>query len=256
MSELFDRDVKTIGKHINAALKEELHGIPTVANFATVQQEGNRFVTRQIEYYNLDMIISIGYRVHSSRGVHFRRWANSVLKDYLLKGYAVNRQIAMVEDRLDRRLSEHERLLEEHSRKIDFFVKASLPPVEGVFFNGQIFDAFVFVSDLIQSARQRILLIDNYIDASVLAILAKRADGVSATIYTYNVNSQLSIDIKKHNEQYPPVDINVFKGSHDRFLIIDDIIYHIGASLKDLGKRWFAFSVLHFPVDDLMSRLR
>ncbi|MBO5194896.1 MAG: virulence RhuM family protein [Bacteroidales bacterium] len=255
LAELFGRDVKTIGKHINIALKEELKDLPTVAFFATVQQEGERLVTRQIEYYNLDMIISIGYRVHSAMGVHFRRWANSVLKDYLLKGYSVNRRIAAVEDRFDRRLNEHERLLEEHSRRIDFFVKTSLPPVEGVFFDGQVFDAFAFVSGLVKSAVHRIVLIDNYVDESVLTLLDKRPSDVSATIYTDRISARLSLDIDKHNMQYPPVDIKVFRGAHDRFLIIDDTVYHIGASLKDLGKKWFAFSVLHFPADDLIARL-
>lgn len=255
LAELFGRDVKTIGKHINIALKEELKDLPTVAFFATVQQEGERLVTRQIEYYNLDMIISIGYRVHSARGVYFRRWANSVLKDYLLKGYSVNRRIAAVEDRFDRRLNEHERLLEEHSRRIDFFVKTSLPPVEGVFFDGQVFDAFAFVSGLVKSAVHRIVLIDNYVDESVLTLLDKRPSDVSATIYTDRISARLSLDIDKHNMQYPPVDVKVFRGSHDRFLIIDDTVYHIGASLKDLGRKWFAFSVLHFPADDLIARL-
>jgi len=255
LAELFDRDVKTIGKHINIALKEELKDLPTVAFFATVQQEGERLVTRQIEYYNLDMIISIGYRVHSARGVHFRRWANGVLKDYLLKGYSVNQRIAAVEDRFDRRLNEHERLLEEHSRRIDFFVKTSLPPVECVFFDGQVFDAFAFVSGLVKSAVHRIVLIDNYVDESVLTLLDKRPSDVSATIYTDRISARLSLDIDKHNMQYPPVDVKVFRGSHDRFLIIDDTVYHIGASLKDLGRKWFAFSVLHFPADDLIARL-
>ena len=252
LAELFDRDVKTIGKHINNALREELCNMSVVANFATTATDGKVY---KVDYYNIDMILSVGYRVKSSRGVEFRRWANGVLKDYLLKGYSVNRRIAAVEDRFDRRLNEHERLLEEHSRRIDFFVKTSLPPVEGIFFDGQVFDAFAFVSGLVKSAVHRIMLIDNYVDESVLTLLDKRSSDVSATIYTDRISARLSLDIDKHNMQYPPVDVKVFRGSHDRFLIIDDTVYHIGASLKDLGRKWFAFSVLHFPADDLIARL-
>ena len=142
MALLFDRDVKTIGKHINNALKEELRGIPTVANFATVQQEGERIVTRDIEYYNMDIILSVGYRVKSQRGTQFRRWANSVLKDYILRGYAVNQRIEQLEQRVS-----------EHDRKIDLFVRTALPPTQGIFFDGQIFDAYVFAADLVKSAK-------------------------------------------------------------------------------------------------------
>lgn len=237
LSELFDRDVKTIGKHINNALKEELAEISTVAKFATVQKEGDRFVTRQIEYYNLDMILSVGYRVKSQRGVQFRQWANKVLKDYLLKGYSVNR-----------RLTELEQTVAEHSKKIDFFVRTSLPPVEGIFYNGQIFDAYKFATDLIKSAKQSLLLIDNYVDESVLLMLSKRSRGVSATVYTQRITQQLQLDLNKHNSQYPPIDIKTYRDSHDRFLIVDGAeVYHIGASLKDLGKKMFAFSKLDIP---------
>ena len=169
LAELFARDVKTIGKHVNNALKEELAGMATVAKFATVQKEGDRIVTRQVEYYNLDMVLSVGYRVKSNRGIEFRRWANRVLKEYLLKGYSVNL-----------RLTELEHTVAEHSRKIDFFVCTSLPPVEGIFYDGQLFDAYKFVTDLIRSARQSLLLIDNYVDESVLLMLSKRNAGVKA----------------------------------------------------------------------------
>ena len=217
LSELFNRDVKTIGKHINNALKEELAGIATVANFATVQKEGDRTVTRHVEYYNLDMILSVGYRVKSSRGIEFRRWANSVLKEYLLKGYSVNR-----------RLTELEHTVAEHSRKIDFFVRTSLPPVEGIFHDGQIFDAYKFATDLIRSAKKSILLIDNYVDESVLLMLSKRNAGVKADIYTQTVNHQLQLDLQKHNSQYPPIDIHTCRKCHDRFMIIDsEEIWHI-----------------------------
>ena len=172
LSELFNRDVKTIGKHVNNALKEELAGMATVAKFATVQKEGDRTITRQVEYYNLDMVLSVGYRVKSNRGIEFRRWANRVLKDYLLKGYSVNR-----------RLTELEHTVAEHSRKIDFFVRTSLPPVEGIFYDGQIFDAYKFATDLIRSAGKSLLLIDNYIDESVLLMLSPKDNRTAAAGY-------------------------------------------------------------------------
>ena len=245
MSLLFDRDVKTIGKHINSALVEELKGVPTVAKFATLQQEGDRWVRRPKEYYNLDMILSVGYRVKSSRGIAFRRWANTVLKEYLLRGYTINPRL----EQLERRVAKTE-------EKIDFFVRAALPPVEGVFYDGQIFDAYEFASKLIKSAKNEIVLIDNYIDETVLTMLDKRDPSVKATIYTKQVSAQLQLDINRHNAQYPLIDIQAFNKAHDRFLIIDDKVYHIGASLKDLGKKWFAFSLMQdITPQDLISRI-
>ena len=241
---LFDRDVKTIGKHIGNALKEELANLATVAKFATVQKEGERNVIRQIEYYNLDMILSVGYRVKSQRGIEFRQWANQVLKEYLLKGYSINRRIEQLEKTVAR-----------HDERIEFFVRTSLPPVEGIFFEGQIFDAYTFASDLVKSARQRIVLIDNYVDESTLMLLSKRKPEVEATIFTARISQILQLDIQRHNAEYPPVTVNEYRQSHDRFLIIDDDIYHIGASLKDLGKKWFAFSRLHFSPQELLERI-
>ncbi|MBE6241181.1 MAG: DNA-binding protein [Bacteroidales bacterium] len=238
LAALFDRDVKTIGKHIKNALREELRNLATVANFATVQKEGSRFVERSVEYYNLDMIISIGYRVKSERGVLFRSWANAVLKEYLLRGYAVNKRIEVIEDYIRM----HERRLDEYGEKIDFFVRTSLPPMEGVFYDGQIFDAYVFASDLIRLAQRRVVLIDNYVDESVLVLLSKRGAGVSAEIRTGRLPQQFQLDLDKHNSQYPPVVVVQTQNIHDRFLIVDDTVYHIGASLKDLGKKLFAFS--------------
>ena len=236
MARLFDRDVKTIGKHINNALKEELKGIPTVANFATVQLEGDRSITRMIEYYGIDMVLSVGYRVKSRRGVDFRRWANAVLQDYILRGYAVNQRI----ERLEERVSEHD-------RQIKFFVRTALPPTQGVFYDGQIFDAYVFAADLIKTARERIVLIDNYIDESILLLLSKRKAGVSACILTRHISQVLATDLSRHNQQYPPITIEESPRYHDRFLIIDGAVYHIGASLKDLGKKLFAFSKMEVP---------
>ena len=268
MAVLFDRDVKTIGKHINNALREELaptvaknatlqNDNPTVAKFAIVQQEGNRTVVRQVEYYSLDVILSVGYRVKSSRGIEFRRWSNRVLNELILRGYTINQRLLAVEDHVDKSLMAQERRLEAVEQKIDFFVRTSLPPVEGIFYDGEIYGAYSFVSDLIRSAKTRIVLIDNYIDDRVLTMLDKRNDGVKATIYTKNFTKQLSLDIAQHNKQFAPIDVEPFNLSHDRFMIIDDVVYHIGASLKDLGKAWFAFTKMNdISANELLARIK
>lgn len=255
LSELFNRDIKTIGKHINNALKEELANMATVAKFATVQLEGAREVIRQIEFYNLDMILSVGYRVKSRRGVEFRRWANKILKEYLLKGYAINQRLTDMEQQMDNKWMLHEQRLNQIDQKMDFFVRTSLPPVEGIFFDGQIFDAYAFASDLIKSARESIVLIDNYVDESVLTLLDKRMENVTATVYTNRITKQLRLDLERHNVQYPPVEVHTYTQSHDRFLIIDNRVYHIGASLKDLGKKLFAFSKMATPAEIILERL-
>jgi hypothetical protein len=200
---------------------------------------------RPVVLYSLDVIISVGYRVKSQRGTQFRIWATRTLRDYILKGYAVNRRFEGIEHRLT-----------EAEKKIDFFVKTSLPPVEGIFYDGQIFDAYVFVSGLVTLAKETVMLIDNYIDTSVLLLLSKRAKGVDAVIYTAQVSAQLQQDLKRHNAQYPAITVQLFNRSHDRFLIIDSDVYHIGASLKDLGKKWFAFSKMGVPAGELLGSLR
>ncbi len=243
---LFDRDVKTIGKHINNALKEELIDLATVAKFAIVQNEGDRWVSRPMEFYNLDMILSIGYRVKSDRGVKFRQWANRVLKEYLLKGYSVNHRL----EKLEQRVTQTE-------EKIDFFVRTSLPPQQGIFFDGQVFDAYRFASDLVRKARKSIVLIDNYVDDTVLSLLDKRQDGVYATIYTQHASEKLQLDINRHNAQYPSISVQQFNKAHDRFLLINDEIYHIGASLKDLGKKWFAFAQMRdITAKELINKIK
>ena len=248
MALLFDRDIKTIGKHINNALVEELLGLPVVAKFATTATDGKTYL---VEHYNLDMVLSIGYRVKSQRGIQFRQWANKVLKDYLLKGYALNQRLLRIENQLE----SHQALLTEHSEKIDLFIRTSIPPLEGIFYDGQVFDAHTFVSDLIRSATTRIVLIDNYVDDTVLKLLDKRASQVKATIYTKQISPALQIDINLHNTQYEPIDVQVFADSHDRFLMIDETVYHIGASLKDLGKKWFAFSKMDITSTLLLSKM-
>ena len=253
---LFDRDKSVISRHIANIFKEkELSKVSTVAKNATVQMENGRSIVRQMDYYNLDVIISVGYRVKSQRGTQFRIWANQVLKEYLLKGYAINSQLTQLEQRVDKKLLDHEQRISNNEKQIGFFVRTSLPPVEGVFCDGQIFDAYVFVSDLIKSAKTNIVLIDNYVDESVLLLLSKRNKGVSATIYTKGVSQVLQQDLHRHNLQYEPIEIQIHTTIHDRFLVIDNTVYHIGASLKDLGKKLFAFSKMELEGKELLNKM-
>jgi len=242
MAKLFGVDRTVIVKHIGNIFKtKELYEVSTCAKNAQLQQEGNRQVLRDVKYYNLDMIISVGFRVNSINATRFRQWANRVLKDYLLRGHAINQRI----ERLEQRVSKTE-------EQIGFFVRTALPPVEGVFYDGQIFDAYAFAADLIRSARKRIVLIDNYVDDSVLLMLAKRKEGVSAEIVTKHVSETLKLDLERNNRQYPPVTVRECDRYHDRFLIIDDTVYHLGASLKDLGKKLFAFSRMEMTAEEVL----
>ena len=244
---LFDSSKANISEHIKHIFQTgELQKVSTVRKIRTVRVEGNREVSRFLIYFNLDMIISIGYRVNSIRGTQFRIWANQIIKDYLLKGYTINYRV----DKIERKLIEHD-------QKFDLLIKTNLPPNEGIFYNGQIFDAWQFVSRIIKDAKHKIVLIDNYIDDTVLTILSKRRVDVKATIYTAKISKQLKLDIRKHNTQYPKIEINIFKQSHDRFLIIDNkTVYHIGASLKDLGKKWFAFSKIDIDASEMIDKLK
>lgn len=245
MAELFGTGRQAITKHLKNIYEiGELERTSTSSILELLQPEGGRMVMRKREYYNLDVIISVGYRVNTKRGIQFRQWASRVLKEYLLKGYSVNNRI----ERLEQRVAKTE-------EKIDFFVRTSLPPVEGIFFDGQIFDAYTFVSDIIRSAKKSIVLFDNYVDDTVLTMLDKRKAKVSATIYTQKVKQQLSLDLAKHNAQYQPIDVKQFDRVHDRYLCIDNTVYHIGASLKDLGKRWFSFNKMEMKTKELLGKI-
>jgi hypothetical protein len=248
MSLLFGRDRTVIGRHIrNIFIEGEFQEKVVCANFAHTTQHGaikNKSQSTDIQSYNLDVIISVGYRVKSKQGTIFRQWANRVLKDYILRGYAINQRF----ERLEYRVAETE-------GKIDFFVKTALPPAQGIFCNGQIFDAYVFATDLIKSAQMTIVLIDNYIDENVLLLLSKRQSKVDATIYTKQISPQLQLDITRFNAQYKPINIKKSNTFHDRFLIIDSTVYHIGASLKDLGKKLFAFSKMEIKDTELLKSL-
>ena len=240
MAELFCTTKQNISTHTNNIFREnELEKDSVVKDFFTTALDGKNYLTK---FYNLDVIISVGYRVKSIRGTQFRQWANKILKEYLLKGYALNSRIMYLEQKVA-----------EHSEKIDFFVRTSLPPTEGVFHNGQIFDAYKFATDLIKSAKKSLVLIDNYVDESVLLMLSKRNQGVTAKIYTSQITQQLRLDLQRHHTQYPQIQIVRHTTTHDRFLIIDDTeVYHIGASLKDLGKKLFAFSKLNISPNMLL----
>ena len=251
IAELFQRDRTVITKHINNVFKEKELEEKSNVHFLHIANSD-----KPVKFFSLDVIISVGYRVKSVRGTQFRQWANKILKEYLLKGYSINQRLNDMEYRMNNRFFQIEKTIAEHDAKIDFFVRTSLPPVEGIFFDGQIFDAYKFATDLIKSAKCSLVLIDNYVDESVLLMLSKRNSGVSATIYTHKINAQLQLDLNKHNEQYPPIEVRTYKSSHDRFLIIDNTeVYHIGASLKDLGKKMFAFSKLELPAHTIIDVL-
>jgi len=244
MAELFQTTRNNITLHIGNVFNEnELDQISVCKDSLLTAKDGKRYRTK---FYNLDVIISVGYRVKSKRGTEFRIWANNILKEYLLRGYVLHQRIEKIETKLI-----------EHDKKFDMFIKSDDTPTEGIFYDGQIFDAWQFVSDIVKSAKKSIILIDNYSDESVLTLLSKRNKDVKTTIYTSKISKQLMLDLEKHNTQYPKIEIKVFQKSHDRFLIIDSsIVYHIGASLKDLGKKWFAFSKIGIDAKEIINKLQ
>ena len=243
MAELFQTTRNNITLHIGNVFKEkELNENSVCKDSLLTAADGKSYKTK---FYNLDVIISVGYRVKSLRGTQFRIWATQIIRDFLLRGHALNNRFEKIEKKLH-----------EHDQKFDLIINTGLKPTQGIFFDGQIFDAWQFVSTLIKEATETIILIDNYIDESVLMLLAKRNPGVEATIYTTNITKQLETDLKKHHQQYPPIELKYFTKAHDRFLIIDQKdVYHIGASLKDLGKKWFAFSKINLNPLELTDKL-
>ena len=249
MAMLFGQTKQNISLHINNCFNEgELERFSTVKESLMVRVEGQRKVTRKVEFYNLDVIISIGYRVKSKQGTQFRIWATTILREYLLKGYAINQRVDRIENNLED--------LSKEVGKISLQLKTNELPAQGIFFEGQLFDAYVFANDLIKSAQKSILLIDNYIDESTLLMLSKRNPNCNATIYTQKITAQLKLDLAKYNEQYPRIEIKTLKTAHDRFLILDEKeLYHIGASLKDLGKKWFGFSKLDVFLPTILEKL-
>ena len=249
IADLFGVKQPAVSKHLSNIFREgelDKNSVHSILEYTAA--DGKVYRT---QFYNLDAILSVGYRVNSKNATLFRRWANQVLKDYMLRGYAVNQRLQNIEDRL----ASQQKQLTQHQEQIDFFVRTSLPPVEGIFFDGQIFDAYIFVNDRIREAKKRIILIDNYVDDSVLAMLDKRGKDVSAKIYTKNISRQLTLDFEKHNAQYTPIEVEQFDRAHDRFLCIDDTVYLVGASIKDLGKKWFGFVKLEQTTDELLNKM-
>jgi hypothetical protein len=243
---LFERDRTVITKHINNVFNEGELEEESNVHFLHIANSD-----KPVKIYNLDVIISVGYRVKSKRGTSFRRWATRILKVFMLKGHDVNQRIESIE----KLAVETEKRVTENEKQISFLVKTPLRPKEGIFYDGHIFDAYVFVADLIKSARKSILLIDNYVDESVLLLLSKRGTGVTAEIYTARITPQLELDLQRHNAQYPPIDIKVFVRSHDRFIFIDGEVYFIGASLKDMGKKLFAFGKMGLDSKRLLENV-
>lgn len=254
IAELFETKRQAITKHLkNIFQSGELNENSVCSILELTASDGKSYKTKT---YNLDAIISVGYRVNSKNATLFRRWASQVLKDYLLKGHVINQRISNLEQRVDAKFLSYDMQLTRLNEKVDFFVHTSLPPVEGIFFDGQIFDAYAFATNLIKSAKNSLILIDNYIDENTLLMLSKRTTGVDATIYTQRITPQLQLDLTRHNNQYPPINIRTYRQAHDRFLIIDQSdVYHIGASLKDLGKKLFAFSKMDIPASILTKLL-
>ena len=262
MAELFGRDVKTIGKHVNNALKEELSSEllkfygkeikPVVAKFATTALDGKVY---QTEHYSLDVILSVGYRVKSTQGVIFRAWANEILKNHIIRGYSINQHLISLQEHIDNRLYSLESRVEEHKQKIDFLINKEQPITEQLFSTGCVWDAYTFVSNLIRSASKRIILIDSYVDERTLLILDKRANSVDCTIHT-RFNSQLQLDIQKHNQQCNPiVIIQLPQAVHDRYLIIDDELWLLGTSVKDMGRGLCTIIKLGFSPEEILKRI-
>ena len=239
ISALLGVQKSAISKHLkNIFNSGELRQEAVVSILETTAADGKQYSTK---FYNLDAVLSVGYRVNSIYATHFRIWANHVLKEYILRGASVNQRF----EHIERRLFVNESELQSVNRKIDQLVQTALPPKQGVFFDGQIFDAYQFVSDLIRSAKRSIVLIDNYADDSVLVQLTKRADGVTATVCVSRLTEAFRLDIERHNRQYPPVRLRVLSAVHDRFLLLDDNrLYTFGASFKDLGKKLFCFTLI------------
>lgn len=253
IADLFGTKRPAITKHLSNIFKSgELEENSVRSILEHTAADGKIYKT---QFYNLDAILSVGYRVNSRNATLFRIWVTQVLKDHLLRGYSVNQRLLYMESRIDHRLSEHDSQIKELSGKVDFFLRTSLPPKEGIFFDGQIFDAYGFVCDLVKRANKRIVLIDNYVDETVLTLLDKRSSGVLATIYTKRIDRQLQLDIERHNDQYAPIDVRQAQRIHDRFIVIDDTLYHIGASIKDLGMKLFAFSKMESSPEMILDSL-
>lgn len=257
MGELFGVNRQAITKHLkNIYETNELEETATCSILELVQKEGNRQVRREVAFYNLDAIISVGFRVNTQRGIQFRQWANRILRDYTLKGYAVNQRILAVEERVDNRLMSHERRLEAVEEKIDFFVRTNIPPTEQIFFEGKFFEARLLLEQIIKTATKRVVIIDGYIDAETFDMLDVRAKGVTADIYSDGEHKSLR-DMHNAGKGKQPVNTHKWsKSSHDRWVIIDDTLYHCGHSVKDLGKKLSAIMKMDLNPEVVLKEVR
>lgn len=257
MADLFGTQRQAITKHLKNIFETgELNKVATCSILELVQKEGNRMVRRSVEIYNLDVIISVGYRVNTIRGIQFRQWANRVLKDYMLKGYAINQRLMAMEERIDKKFHTIENTLADHQEKIDFFVRTSLPPIEQVFFEGEFFEARVLLEKLIKMATKRVIIIDGYIDAATFEMLDVRAKGVAADIYSDGEHKSLR-DAHNASKGKQPISTHKWSNSsHDRWIIIDDTLYHCGHSVKDLGKKLSAIMRMDWNPDVVLNAVR
>ena len=252
MAELFNTDRTSINRHIrNIFQTQELYENSTCAKIAQVRLEGGRSIKRVVPYYNLDMIISVGYRVNSISGTRFRQWANRVLKEHMLKGFSVNQRLVAHENRLEN-IDSRVIYLE---KQVDFFVKANLPPKEGVLQAKAFWSGYEFAVQLVRSAKQEIVIIDPFADDTALSLMPKRNPGVNAIIYSARINQTMKVECERLNRQCSPVELRTMREVHDRFIVVDETVYHIGASIKDLGKRWFAFCKMQLQADEMITKL-
>lgn len=261
MAELFGRERSVIAKHIGNCFREgELISEEVCAKFAQTTIHGailGKSQVHEVTFYNLDVIISVGYRVKSANGTKFRQWATKVLKNYLLQGAAIHQHLQFVKEEIDLRLTKHDQQISLLQDKVDFLVETNSLPKQGVFYQGQVFSARLFVENLIKSAKHEIILIDNYIDATIFDLLEKREQGVDATIYTEHVGQSLSHLQQLNQQQYGRrIEVKEYNSRfHDRFIILDDALYHFGASFKDLGKRLFAFELMGIDKNIILNQL-
>lgn len=255
MADVFWVNIPAISKHIKNIYKDkELNQFSTVSILEIVQKEGNREVLRNVEHYNLDIILAIGYRTNSARAIKFRQWATSILKNYIQNGYVINSDKITNERFVN--LENDVNILKSQMSEVKSLVKNNkIETNQGIFYDGQVYDSYGFILDLIKQVKNEIILIDNYIDDTVLTLFSKILN-IKITIYTNTISKQLKLDFEKYSKQYDNITLKIFLNSHDRFLILDKKdIYLIGASLKDLGKKWFAFSKINLNIDELIKKL-
>ena len=254
IAELFGVQKAAISKHMkNIFSSYELTRERVVSKMETTASDGKKY---QVDYYNLDMILSVGYRVNSVNATRFRQWANSVLRDHVLKGYSINRQLIALQERTDERFMDIQQQLSEQKQQVEFLVDMHRQPEERIFSTGCVFDAWEYVAALVREAKNRIVLIDNYCDERTLTLLSKRQSNVECTIYT-RFNEAFDTDLEKHNRQYPAIKkVQLPQKEHDRFLIIDDTVYILGDSLKNLGHSMTTVLKTSFTVEEILEKLR